>query len=267
MRIYYFLSNRDINVDDFIFEAKKFNSKDYMILFTKDMLNVISKDVYDFEINKKFCYAIKLESDKNIIKNISILFNDLLNKVDDLELVFDSGNKRYINKKEILYYSKNIIYISKLFNIEISSYGKYKTEYKTIGLNTLGLDEVKVYLPKEYDESVYKKFKDLICNYILENELNLFSYYEECLVIDYQEMLNYDLKKNLFLTKQNQKHLQDNLELFIECFSFKNKDDKFFVNGNIVKNLEDFKDVKEFVIKSKSMNYDHINIYYYYKNK
>ncbi len=266
MRIYYFLSNKEIDLNAFGFEVKKFDSKEYMILFTQDMLNVIGQNTYDLEINKKYCYALKIDSDKNIIKNISILFNKIISLADDLELVFDSGNKRYINKKELMYYSKNIIYIGKLFNVEISSYSEYKTEYKTIGLNTLGLDEIKMYLPKEHDNDVYNKFKYFVCNYVLSHNLDLFAYYEECLVIDYEELLNYNLSVNDFILKQEEKHLVDNYKLFVECFGFKNKEDKFFINENQINEISDV-DVKSYLIKTDVMEYNHINIFYYYKNK
>ncbi len=266
MRIYYFLSNKEINLNEFGFEAKRFDSKEYMILFTQDMLNVISKDIYDLEIKKKYCYAIKLDSDKNIVKNISILFNKIISLVDDLELVFDSGNKRYINKQEIGYYSKSIIYIGKLFNVEISSYGEYKTEYKTIGLSSLGLDEIKMYLPKEHDNDVYNKFKYFVCNYVLTHNIDLFTYYEECLVVDYEELLNYNLIINDFVLKQEKKHLVDNYEVFIECFNFKNKEDNFFINQKQINEINDV-DIKSYVIKTDVMEYNHLNIFYYYKNK
>ncbi len=266
MRIYYFLSNEKLNVEDFGFESKKFDSKDYMILFTQDILNVINEDVYDLEVSKKYCYAIKIDSDKNIIKNISILFNKIISLVDDLEIVFDSGNKRYINKKELMYYSKNIIYIGKLFNVEISSYSDYKTEYKTIGLKSLGLDEIKMYLPKKHDNDIYNKFKYFVCNYVLTHKLDLFTYYEECLVVDYEELLNYNLLVNDFVLEQENKHLVDNYKLFVECFGFKNKEDKFFINKKQIKKISAV-DVKSYLIKTDVMEYNHLNIFYYYKNK
>lgn len=270
MRIYYFLSNKEINFEGFKFEVKKFDSKEFMVLFDRDMLNVISEEKYDDEISKKYCYAIKLESDKNLIKNISVLFNKILNLVTDLEIVFDSGNKRYINKKELTYYSKNIIYIGKLFNVEISYYSEYKTEYKTIGLNTLGLDEIKMYLPKEHDNDIYIKFKDFVSNYILTHTLDLFTYYEECLVVDYEELMNFNILKNDFIIKQEKKHLEDNYKNFVECFSFKKQEDSFLLNGKEIsskKELEDIKSKESYFIKTKDMEYNHLNIFYYYKNK
>lgn len=270
MRIFYFKSNIDFEL---AIEGCKFskstNVEDMEILFTKDMINVVSEQNYEEVSSQRYMYAIGIGTDASIFKNISKVFSAILLNYSDVLVVYDASSMRYINIEELKYYSNKIMHLSKLFTIEIVS-REFFCEYKTRGLSSLGLEEFKVTTPFTYDEKVYMKFKQFVINYIIKRETGLVIIREECNVVDYEEMMNLDIAIENLLYAQNIKHLIDNFELFKSLYG--KIDGKFYLNDELIEskeqidftiNLQDYKQkVAGYKIVTEDMIYDPVNIFY-----
>lgn len=274
-RIYYILTNNKIEIEEDLGFKVVLNEKQEEIdlLFNGDALNVLSEADYIAMRKQKYMYGFIIEDFTSVLKTIKNLFYYIENTFDDVLICLDSGSMRYLNQEELKYYSLNFMPIEKLFTIEVGS-SEYFSVYKTQGLNTVMGEEIKMSTPKYYLEEDFQAFKKYIISNLSTGTFDLLMIREECLTVDYEEVVNTTcIYSNEYNVIQN-KHLVDNYELFYKLYEKYKTSEKFkfvFNNSNEIYELPHYKDInysnfqgkiKAYEIKYEKAVYNHINIFY-----
>lgn len=270
-RIIYTLSNIELDENTLNeYSIKKItDKKDMDIIFTDDVLHVISEEQKNIINNQKNMYGFIIDNPTNIINKISNIFQIIQSQLSDAIIALDSGSMKYLNKAEIVYYSKNKYLIDKLFTVEISS-SEYHTTYITKGLKSLGINEIQMSTNSYFEKKVYQKFKEYVSNSIANGNFELFMLYGDVNTIDEEELLHLNIAINKRLKATKQKHLEDNYQFFKELYHIYKDDSRF--NFTINNNQIDYELAPDYIptihkynIAIDDMIYDEINIFYMQK--
>lgn len=265
------------NKQDFILDQYKLiemNIEDLEVVFNDDVLNVMTEEKYEEVKSSKYMYGVEVDM-KNYLKDFRNFLSAVVTADSEIECIFDASIKRYINKHELNYFANNKLLPSKLFNIEINQ--ESGCEYKTIGLESIGLKEFIFKTNMYLNEEDFQIFKTVVTNFVIGKraKVNINGSYIDYAIGEDGDgyRFNYIRPKKIFdFYFRNDKYLDDirydlikyHWPRFCELYRTHKDMGQFIVNKAKIHAIEEFDvlHVEEFVIVCDGINYNQDNLFY-----